>query len=435
MTRISKTAALLCSAAAASLLPSAAHATDGYFQDGVGMRDKAMGGAGVADPETPLSLAVNPAGIAEIDSSIELGISAFSPRRQYTGSGGPGFTPSGTVVSGSNWFPLPGAAASWKLDEDSAIGVSLSGNGGMNTNYEGAANPACVSPPLPASYGTFCGGSAGVNLMQAFISVGYARKFGDALTIGVSPILGFQIFKAHGLAAFTYDMGGNPLTVDPAGLTDNGNSTSAGFGVKVGVLLKPASGIRIGAAYQSKIWMGRLKKYDGLFEDGGKFNIPSNFTIGVSIDAAPNVTFNADYKHINYSDVPAVSNPSTIQAQFGSKGGPGFGWKDVDVFKVGIEAGVTDKVKLRAGASFNNNPVQSGDVTLNILAPGVSTQHYTVGAGIATSDRSSLNFEFLYSPDASTTGIEITPAGPNPGHTIEVKMHQFEFGVGWVHKF
>jgi long-chain fatty acid transport protein len=434
MTRIGQTTAILCSVAAASLFPTAAHATDGYFQDGVSIRDKAMGGAAVADPVSPLSLAVNPAGIAEIDSSVELGISAFSPRRQYTGSGGPGFTPSGTVVSGSNWFPLPGAAASWKLDEDSAIGIALYGNGGMNTNYGGVANPACVSPPLPASYGTFCGGSAGVNLMQAFVAVGYAHKFGDALTIGVSPVFAFQLFKAHGLAAFTYDMSMNPLTVDPAGLTDNGNSTSTGFGVKVGILLKPATGIRIGAAYQTETWMSRFKKYDGLFEDGGKFNIPSNFTVGVSIDAGPNITFDADYKHINYSDVPAVSNPSTVQAQFGSKGGPGFGWKNVDVFKFGIEAGVSENVKLRAGASFNNNPINPGDVTLNILAPGVSTQHFTVGAGIATSDRSTLNFSFLYSPEASTTGIEITPAGPNPEHMIEIKMHQFEFGVGWVHK-
>ena len=133
--------------------------------------------------------------------------------------------------------------------------------------------------------------------------------------------------------------------------------------------------------------------------------------------------------------MPAVSNPSTVQAQFGSKGGPGFGWKNVDVFKVGIEAGVSEGVKLRAGASFNNNPVTGNDATLNILAPGVSTQHYSVGAGFATSERSSLNFVFMYSPDSSTSGIEITPAGPNPGHTIELKMHQFEFGFGWLHRF
>lgn len=420
---------MLCSAAAVSLLPAAAHATDGYFQDGVSIRDKAMGGSGVADPASPLSLAVNPAGIAEVDSAIELGISAFSPRREYTGSGDPGFTPSGTVVSGSNWFPLPGAAVSWKLDDDSAIGIALYGNGGMNTNYGGVDNPVCSTMQLPATYGTFCGGSAGVNLMQAFVSVGYAHKFGDAVTVGVAPVFAFQLFKAHGLAAFSN------VTVDPAGLTDNGNDTSTGVGIKVGILLKPTPGLRIGASYQTKTWMSRFKKYDGLYEDGGKFNIPSNFTVGLSVDAAPNVTVNADYKHINYSDVPAVSNPTTVQAPFGSKGGPGFGWKNVDIFKFGIEAGVSETVKLRAGASFNNNPIESGDVTLNILAPGVSTQHYTVGAGIATSDRSTLNFSFLYSPDASTTGIEITPAGPNPGHMIKIKMHQFEFGVGWLHKF
>ena len=435
MARFGKKAALLLAVAGGAIIPAAAHATDGYFQDGVSIRDKAMAGSGSADPQTPLIIALNPAGIAEIDSQVELGASIFSPRRQYTGSGGPGFTPSGTHKSGSNWFVLPGVAASWKLDDASAVGVALYGNGGMNTNYGGVANPACVSPPLPAPNGTFCGGSAGVNLIQAFVTVGYARKFGDNFTIGVAPVLGFQIFNGHGVSAFAYDMNGNPLTVDPANLSDNGNDTSTGVGVRVGVLLKLAPEFRISGSYQTKIAMSRFKKYAGLFADGGKFDIPSNYTIGVAVDVAPTVTFAADYKHISYSDVPSVSNPMAVPAQFGSTGGPGFGWKDVDVFKFGVEAAVSDKVKLRAGASFNNNPVQSADATINILAPGVSKQHYTVGMGIATSERSALNFSFLYSPDASTTGIELTPAGPNPGHLIELKMHQFEFGAGWTHKF
>lgn len=416
-------------------LPVSASATDGYFQNGVSIRDKAMAGAGSADPETPLILAINPAGIAEIDSQFEVGISVFSPRREFTGSGDPGFTPLGTVTSGSKYFVLPTGAISWKLDENSAIGFSISGNGGMNTDYAAVDNPSCVSPPLPAPNGVFCGGEAGVNLIQAFISVGYARKFGDVLTVGVAPVMAVQVFRAKGLAAFSYDMSGNPLTVDPANLTNNGHDKSVGFGGRVGVLLKPTDGLRLSAAYQSEISMSHFDKYGGLFENAGEFDIPSNYTFGVAFDATPNVTLVADYKHINYSDAPSVSNSSTIQAQFGSAGGPGFGWENVDVYKFGIEAGVNEGVTLRAGASFNNNPVPSEDATINIMAPGVSKEHFTAGAGFAVSDRGTINLSFLYSPTAKTTGFEITPAGPNPGHQIELAMHQYEIGVGFVHKF
>ena len=30
--------------------------------------------------------------------------------------------------------------------------------------------------------------------------------------------------------------------------------------------------------------------------------------------------------------------------------------------------------------------------------------------------------------------VEITPAGPNPGHMIDLQMRQFEVGLAWVKK-
>lgn len=435
MVRAGKTLLALGGATLALCMPSLAHATDGYFQNGISIRSKGQAGAGIAAPATPLSIADNPAGIAEIDSQVEIGASLFMPRRQFDGSGGPGFTPSGVVKSGSDYFVLPNAAVSYKLDDQSAVGFALYGNGGLNTNYGPVSNPACAMPGLPATNGTFCGGAAGVNLMQMFISAAYSRKIGDMLTVGVAPVFGMQIFKARGLAAFSYDMMGNPLTGDPSKLTNNGNSVSTGVGVRVGVLLKLAPQFRLGASYQTKMAMSRFGKYAGLFEDGGKFDIPSNFTIGAAFSPTPNITLMTDYRHINYSDVAAVSNSSTIPAQFGSKGGPGFGWKNVDEFKVGLEVKPAEGMALRGGVSFNNNPVTGGNATINILAPGVSTRHYTLGATIPTGKRSMFDVSALYSPRAHTTGIEITPAGANPGHLIDLSMKQFEIGVAWRLKF
>lgn len=434
MSKLLRAVALTGAASGALLTAVPASATVGYFLNGVSIRDKGMAGATVADPDDSLTIAVNPAGLAEIDSQVDIGASLFMPRRQFTGTG-PGFTPSGTVKSSANYFLLPNAGYSHRINEDSAWGIALFGNGGLNTDYDPApANPVCGTAPFPAPNGVFCGGRTGVNLIQAFVSVGYARKFGDHVTIGVAPVLGLQIFKARGLAAFAFDPFGNPLTVDPSALTDNGNSTSAGVGIRIGALFKLSPQFRIGASYQSEMYMSKFKKYAGLFEDHGKFNIPSNFSVGASFDATPGLTFDLGFRHINYSDIPAVSNSSTIPQQFGSKGGPGFGWRNVNEFKLGAEGKINDRLKLRAGAAFNNNPVRPSDVTINILAPGVSKQHFTVGAEYASSAKDRLSFSFLYSPNASTTGTEVTPGGPNPFHTIKLQMHQFEVGIGWSHK-
>lgn len=416
-------------------MSSAARATEGYFLNGTSIRDKGLAGAGIADPFDPLIIANNPAGIVEIGNQYEVGASLFMPRRAFTGSGGPGFTPSGTVKSQSNYFVLPSAGVSYQIDSVSGIGLAIYGNGGLNTDYPAVANPACMSPPLPAPNGVFCGGRAGVNLMQAFVAAGYARKFGNSVTVGVAPIFAFQMFKARGLAAFSFDPMGNPLTVDPTKLTDNGNSTSTGFGLRAGVLLKLSPQVRLAASYQTKMNMSKFKEYGGLFENGGEFDIPSNFTIGAAVEATPALKLLVDYRHINYKDVDAVANSSTIPQQFGSPGGPGFGWKNVNSLKFGVEGVVSPSLTLRAGAAFNNNPVPSSDATINILAPGVIKRHYTLGARLGITPNSSIDLSATYAPTAHTRGIEITPAGPNPGHQIDLKMHQLELGVAWVSKF
>lgn len=431
VTRRLALAATVCGA----MFSAPALASEGYFQNGIGVRDKGLAGAGSADPLSPLVLAQNPAGIVEIDTQLELGVSVFSPLRQFEGSGGPGFTPSGVVKSGRNIFVLPTMGYTRRLSENSAIGVALYGNGGLNTSYGSPANPACASPPLPASNGVFCGGKTGVDLIQVYLSAGYSHKFGNAVSVGVAPVLAMQMLKAEGLQAFAYNQAGQPLTIDPANLSNNGYSTSTGYGARVGILVKPIPQIRLSASYQTEMTMSRFKKYRGLFEGGGKFNIPSNYTFGVAVDPSPDLTLMFDYRHINYKDIPSVSNSSSIRQQFGSAGGPGFGWKNVDAYKFGAEWNAGDALTLRGGFAFNNNPVPSQDATLNILAPGVSKQHYTAGARVKTGERSAFDLSFLYSPNARTEGIEVTPAGPNPGHRIKLQMHQFEVGLAWTLRF
>ena len=423
--------AALAGAAILGTVPAALHATEGYFQNGTSVRDKGVAGAGIADPDGPMVLATNPAGIAEQGDALEIGASLFMPRRSFTTSGDPGFTPDGRTKSGTNYFVVPQAAASFALDERSSIGVAVYGNGGLNTNYGAPENASCVSPPLPASNGVFCGGGTGVDLIQAFASVGYARKFGDTVSVGVAPVLAMQIFEGRGLAAFSFDPLGNPLTVDPTALTDNGKDVTFGVGFKVGALFEPVEGLRLAGSYQSEIDMGKFDKYAGLFENGGDFDIPSAFQLGAALDVGEAVTLMADYRHIEIEDVPAVANSSTIQQQFGSVGGPGFGWENVDAFKFGAEAGLSEHLTVRAGMSFNNNPVPGSDATINILAPGVSDEHYTLGARLGTRAGGAFDLSFMYSPRARTSGIEITPAGPNPGRAIELEMHQFEVGLSW----
>jgi long-chain fatty acid transport protein len=414
---------------AASALCAPAFATEGYFQNGTSARSKAMAGAGVADTRDAAGAGSNPAGLFGAGNQFQLSLSIFNPERKFTGSGGPGFTPTGEVKSGNSWFGVPGVAYSRQYNDKFAWGIVLVANGGMNTSYaKDLANPVCGSAPFPAPTGVFCGAGAGIDLNQMFIQPTFAWKPVEGVSLGVAPVLAIQRFKARGLAAF----GG--VSVDPANLTNNDFDWANGIGIKAGIEIDSGNGFSFGASYQPKITMGRFERYRGLFADGGKFDIPSNWQAGVSWDVNEDFTVDVDVRHVSYAEIPSIGNSSRIPNLFGNFGAPGFGWDNVTTYKLGVEWR-RDEWTWRGGLSHNNNPVRSEDVTLNLLAPGVVENHITGGFSYAINDGNSFDFALMFAPSTSVSGIEVTPTGPNPGHIIELEMQQLEITAGWTWKF
>lgn len=408
---------------------SSAYATDGYFQNGVGAKHKALAGAGTANVTDATGISINPAGLANVGHEVTISGSLFMPSRGFTGAGGPGFTPNGTIEGDeTDKYLLPNIAYTRPLDETSTLTFSVSGNGGMSTDYAAVDNPACASPPLPASNGIFCGGEAGVDLAQIFFSAAYARDMGQ-WSFGIAPIFAYQTFEAKGLAAF----GG--ATVDPAKLTNNGKDSSTGFGVRVGATLEMSENVSVGISYQSKLNMSEFEDYAGLFADAGDFDIPQSWNAGIAAKVTPEVTVMFDYRHINYESVSSIGNGQSVPLPFGSDDGPGFGWEDVDVFKLGVEWERGDDWVLRAGYSNNNNPVTSDNVTINTLAPGTVTDHFAAGFEKKMGNGHALEMALMYAPEEAISGIELTPAGPNPGHTIEPYLKELELTVGWKFNF
>jgi long-chain fatty acid transport protein len=96
----------------------------------------------------------------------------------------------------------------------------------------------------------------------------------------------------------------------PNNLTNNNTDSSTGLGVRLGYLGKVTDKISLGASYSPKVSMSKFDKYSGLFAEGGKFDIPENYSLGASIKATPELLIAVDYQRINYAGVPSVGNPS-----------------------------------------------------------------------------------------------------------------------------
>jgi len=447
-------------------LGSTAFATNGYFTHGVGAESKGMAGTGIGSNgfAGPIIAASNPALAVFADDGWEAGLSIFSPRRSYVpsqsalnGQFGSFSLAAGQVDSSSEYFPIPYVARNWRMDNDRALTVVFYGRGGMNTDWQAsdtsATSPFCdpTGQGVVTGPGPYCAGDAGVDLMQAFLSVNYAGRVNDNFAWGIGPVLAFQAFEMKGVASLTPItksfvegfLSGAPGSV--TGLTNNGHDFSYGLGVAGGVWFGLSDNVGVGLSYQSKLSMSSFDDYADLFADGGSFDIPSSIKAGISFGSSESLRVNVDVEHTMYSEVDSVGNPvlnilgcpttaspqnpnpSDIESCLGGIRGAGFGWDDMTTFKLGVEWQASEANTFRFGASYGEQPIPESEVLFNVMAPGVMEQHYTVGWTHRTDNGSAWTMSLMYAPENSVTGANFF----DPTQTIELKMHQFEFEVAY----
>lgn len=453
-------------ASVALVISTNAGATNGYFGHGYGTKNKGLVGGGVALPQDAMITATNPAGLGFVGERADLGIALFSPSpRSFSNTAGttaPDGTPCAafptgqcpftlggastaqTIDSDNDYFLIPHFAMSWAIGGQASIGVSVYGNGGMNTEYQGGQAQHDDGSAFPApgnadtTDGVFGAGTTGVNLEQLFINTTVAQKLNESTAIGVSLILAYQRFEAKGLRNF------GAFSLDSTKLTDNGTDDSFGYGLKLGIQTELVKGLTLAASYQSKMEMDEFEKYSGLFAEGGDFDIPATWTVGLAMNFTPATVFTFDVQHIEYSGVKAIANPMNhlinpsggcaglnFDRCLGGADGAGFGWRDMTIFKFGMQWGLSPDWILRAGYSHGKQPIPESEVVFNILAPAVIEDHLTLGFTYAASKSSEINFAFMHGFENSVTG-----ANPlNPSQQVTLEMSQNEAEVSWAWKF
>lgn len=437
-------------AVAGLAMPGMASATNGYFAHGYGMTAKGMGGAATAMAKDSFGGANNPASMVWVGDRMDIGVDLFMPSRSASRQGSNGVNSpagqyDGKVDSDSNYFLVPEFGYNMMLGDKMSLGVTVYGNGGMNTDYNGtlaggagapAFAPSCAGAPSNLLFGC---GKLGVDLMQLVIAPTFAYKVNANNSIGISPLLGYQRFKVDGLQAFA-EMG---FSSSPGNVTNKGYDNSTGWGVRIGWMGKVSDTVTLGAAYSSRMRMSPFDKYKGLFAEGGDFDIPENYNIGIAVKATPSTTLAFDIQQINYADVKSIANgvSNSLVAPpangLGSVGGSGFGWRDQTVFKLGVEHEYHKNLTLRAGYNYGKSPVRNGtidDVTFNILAPAVVEKHLTMGATWTLASKDEVTVSYMHAFSNSVTGPSVTSL-LGVGGTETLTMSQDSLGVAYSKKF
>ncbi len=434
-------------AVAGLAMPGIASATNGYFAHGYGMTAKGMGGAATAMAKDTFGGANNPASMVWVGDRMDIGVDLFMPDRTSSRQGSTGFggVYDGKVDSDSNYFAVPEFGYNMMLGEKMSLGVTVYGNGGMNTDYNGtlaggagapAFAPSCGGAPSNLLFGC---GKLGVDLMQLVIAPTFAYKVNANNSIGISPLFGYQRFKVDGLQAFD-EMG---FTSSTGNVTNKGYDNSTGWGIRVGWMGKVSDTVTLGAAYSSRMRMSAFDKYKGLFAEGGDFDIPENYNIGIAVKATPSTTLAFDIQQINYADVKSIANgvSNSLVAPpangLGSTGGSGFGWRDMTVFKLGVEHEYSRSLTLRAGYNYGKSPVRNGsidDVTFNILAPAVVEKHLTLGATWMLASKDEVTVSYMHAFSNAVTGPSVTSL-LGVGGTETLTMSQNSLGIAYSKKF
>lgn len=429
-----------------------------------GISAKALGGANTALPQDSLAAASNPAGMVFLDNRLDVGVSVLSPLREYQNFSAPNlntaiFPPftafnDRTVESDTNYFPIPHAGANYRLDENSVLGLSAYFVG-VNTDY-----PPVDPLGLNSNVGPFASGAAGSDVVHGELALTYARRWGG-LALGASAVLAYQRMEIHGTDLFGSNVFGIalPNNTDTAVLMADGNADAFsgrgfdhafGVGAKLGLLWQVTPTFNLGLAYHSEVITQTHDKYaDVIPGDDNAVNNPPQLTVGLAWRPLQNWAVVADIHQIYYTDtafyqhgfgdfvdrcllptIPGTPNFGHQQKSycFGGSQGPGLGWEDVTIYRIGLQWQIRNDLIGRMGYSHGNNPIGGEDVLFAVLLPTITEDTYTIGMSkrFGNKNQYELDVTGFYSPENSIVG----PLG-----FVRLNVSQFELGVNWAVHF
>ena len=418
-------------------IASQASATTGYFALGYGPKSNGMAGAVVAAPQDATTSAVNPAGMSLIEERADFSLMLFSPIREAA----LGNNLEVRKKSKRDFFVIPNGGFKYQLNDQLSWGISVYANGGMNTTY--TRNVFDETMGQGNKTGMANTGTLQIDMGQGIIAPTLSYQITPEHSFGIAPLIGVQYFKAKGLGNF------QGFTKNQTGtdLTNRTYDFAYGAGIRAGWIGQVHPMVTLGASASSKIYMTEFHQYSDLFAENGGFDIPANFTTGIALHPRSDLTLSFDYERIFYGDVKSIANKGPVfnptspfagggpgpdlpagYTTLGADNGIGFGWDDIDVFRIGLQYEVNQDLTLRAGYSWNDRPFGGDQLLFNVIAPAVTNKHMTFGLSYSPSEFGEWNLSYQHAFKEHVSS-EQTAFGV-PG-SLSMYQNAFEIGYSW----
>lgn len=338
-------------------------------------RATGMAAAFVARADDASAIAYNPAGLAFLTHNRALvNLTPVQPHVQVSMGGF-------ATDSEQRWVAVPSAFYAHKLSDDVALGFGVFAPIGLGVQY-------------PENYGGSLISYRSMG-MAVFFRPAIAFKVTDDLSLGGS--VDFVYSKMTVYRKLPYAMLGLPID---GSIDDRTSVDGTGFGFSLGALYKLGDDIRIGATYRHEVDIdyegdvdysvqpSGIPMIDGmlgsLFFDQvvtSDITIPSEFTLGVMVQATPELSVSADLAWTGWSSVdviPMFHEVSQLDQDFLMY------WEDTWMLRAGFEYLATPWLALRGGYVRDNSPIPAEYLTP--FAPDSDRNEFTGGIGYKAQD-------------------------------------------------
>jgi len=402
-------------ASTALIMSNPTLATNGYKMIASGEK-VGTAGAGVALGMDATDASTNPALLGRQDSNFFIALGVFHPERyidtsQATTPPMPGAPQTGNPI-GKMWsrqtnFPDGSIAISYKKG-NYALGFSITGNGGMATDFQSSRlNPL------------FLGGNnfdSQIRYRIVNFNPAFSILLGDKVAFGISPFFSYSDFKTDTAVA------------TPAGMVQtvgaNRLDKAWGAGLRLGIDFKATDYLTLALAGQTPTYYQKFKKYPDVFLSS--FDFPANVTAGLAFEIVKNSKLLLDYEYLHYTGTKALR----VTPEKG-----GFGWKNMHVFKVGFVQEFCEKYTARVGYNYGKSPIRNNVVFANSLVPAVVEHHLAAGLTYKPSKAHGFTISAYYVPQKSQTDSGTGDMFSQRGKGSKMGMHQWGAQLAYKYSF
>ena len=398
---------------------------------GVSTINESMGGVAVACPlDAAGAIHWNPAsitGLPSSETSFSMGLvmpttslsSSLPANAFYRGS--PAMSGSDGGEAGA--VPAPSMAFVQKVaDSRWSYGLGIMAIGGSAVNY-----PASTTNPIllqqPYGLGQL---AASVDIYQIAPTVAY--QLSEHWSFGVSPTI--TMGKLYADPLFLGPAYGGEW---PAGI---GTRYVWGGGCQAGLYCTTDSCWQFGAAVASPQWMEPFR-YKSISVAGEPvsvsydLNYPAVASVGAAYTGFERWLIGVNVRYFDYADTPGF-NAAGCNPDGSLKG---LGWNSIMAVAVGVQRQVNDRLTLRCGYCFNEDPISTDVVQYNVASPLITQHTVHIGASCTIPGDWIASVAYTHAFENTVTGPMHSAAGAIPGSSVSSSVSADVLSVGVTKRY